>query len=112
MKYYYDLYLSESLVKKRKSIVRKLNQDKFQFNRFVIVLSDKPDEYLEIYNSTVLKQEVYDTKEMFVIGITDCQSEAVQYVADITEQVYKETGDADLRTYIRDKQRQFEEGNV
>ncbi len=112
MKYYYDLYLSKSLLKKRKSIIRKLEQNKFQFNCFVIVLSDKPDEYLEIYNSTVLTQDLYSTKEMFVIGITDCQTEAVQYVANIAQQVYEETKNADLRQYIRDKQHQFEEGNV
>lgn len=112
MKYYYDLYFSESLQRKKKQIVKKLENNQFQLNRYVIVLSEKEDEYLEIYNSTVLMQNAYDTKEMFAVGITDCYEEALDFVMKLTQQVYEETESADIRTYIRERQHQFEEGNV
>lgn len=112
MNYYYDLYVSESLQRKKKQIVKKLENNQFQLNRYVIVLSGKEDEYLEVYNSTVLTQDAYDTKEMFVVGITDCYEDALAFIVKITQQVYEETKSADIRTYIRDRQHQFEEGNV
>lgn len=112
MIYYYDLYVSESLQRKKKQIIKKLENNQFQLNRYVIVLSEKEDEYLEIYNSAVLTQEAYHTKDMFAVGITDCYEEALDFITRITQQVYEETKGADIRAYIRSRQYQFEEGNV
>ena len=112
MNYYYDLYMSPSLVKKKKNIIRKLNHKQFQINRFVIVLSDNEDEYLEIYNSTILTQKVFENQELFVVGITDSQEDALRYIADVTQKVYEETKGADLKTYFMVRQQEFEQGNV
>lgn len=112
MKYYYHLYLSDSLEKKRKKIMKKLDKNQVQINRFVVLLSDNPNENLEIYNSTVLTQSFFDTSNMFVVAITDSQAEAIQYIANMTQMVYEETDSADIKNYILEKQRRFEEGNV
>ena len=111
MKYYYDLYMSPSLIKKKKTIIRKLNHNQFQINRFVIVLSDKAEEYLEIYNSTILTQKLFEDKELFVVGITDSQEDALRFIADVTQKVYEETKDADLKSYFVVRQQKFEKEN-
>lgn len=112
MKYYYDLYMSPSLIKKKKTIIRKLNHNQFQINRFVIVLSDKTEEYLEIYNSTILTQKLFEKDKLFVIGITDSQEDALRFISDVTQKVYEETKGADLKSYFLVRQQEFEKGNV
>ena len=112
MKYYYDLYMSPSLIKKKKTIIRKLNHNQFQINRFVIILSDKTEEYLEIYNSTILTQKLFENEELFVVGITDSQEDALRFIADVTQKVYEETKGADLKTYFLVRQQEFEKRNV
>ena len=111
MKYYCDLYLSKSLIKKQKEIIRKLEAKKFLINKFLIVLSDNEDEYLEIYNWTVLTQPLFNPNEMFVIGIADSYGDALQYITKLTQTVYEETKDGNVKDYIINKQQQYEESN-
>lgn len=111
MKYYCDLYVSETLMYKKGEIIQKIKDKKIQIDKYIIVLSHKTDEYLEIYNTGILLQDYYNTDDWFLVGITDSLWDAMAYVEKLTAKVYKETNDANIRQYIKDRQQQFEEGN-
>lgn len=58
MKYYHNLYLSDELKEKKEGIIYKLEHDKIQLNKYVIVLADGFEEALYLVEK--IAQEVYD----------------------------------------------------
>ena len=109
MKYYCELYWSEGLQKKKKSILSGLEQNKVQLNKYLIVLTKNSANHLEFFDSVLLKQDVFKQGELFVVGIADGYSGALELVEKITQEVYDKTKDIDIRRYLLKKQREFEE---
>lgn len=109
MKYYHNLYLSEGLTERKKEIIYKLEHDKLQWNKYVIVLAANEENHLEFYNSALLLQWKHRKKELFVVGIADGFEESLFLVEKIVQNIYDETGGADIRAYLLKKQREFEE---
>lgn len=112
MKYYYALYMSENLVPKRDEIINKLERGKWQFNKYLIVLTENKSNHLEFYNSVMLVQKALAKDELFVVGIAGGYNEALNLVRQITEDVYNETKGTDIRNHLLRKQREYEKGNV
>ena len=112
MKYYYALYMSDDLISKREQILRKIQQDKWQLGKYLIVLPSNASNQLEFYSSVILLQDAMTKDDLFVVGIASGYDEAVKLVKKITEDVYEETQTADIRNYLLDKQREYEKGNV
>ena len=112
MKYYHDLYMSEAFISKKNEILDKLENNKWQLEKYVVALSKGEQNHLEIFHSVLLLQKAIDKENLFVVGITKDMQEALQLVEKITQEVYDKTGDADIRNYILQKQREYEEGNV
>ena len=108
VKFYHDLYVSETWMNKKKKIMKKLQENRLQPAVYVITLAGGEQNNLEFYSSMLLKQHIFDREEIFVVGIAAGYDEAVSLVKDITEQVYKETGDADVRQFITLRQEEFE----
>ena len=105
---YCDLYVSECWRKKKEKIIQKLANNRLQPQVYVITLAQGEQNYLEFFSSALLKQRIYKEEELFVVGIAAGYSEAVAITRDITEQVYKETGDANVRWFIMKRQEEFE----
>lgn len=112
MKYYCEFYLSDSLIEKKEEILSKIENGKIQLSKYVIVLTPKGENQLEIIDSMYLIQKYYQKKDMFVVGIADGFEEALSLVERITQEVYDATGGADIQAYIKAKQKDFEEGKV
>ena len=112
MKYYYALYMSEELVSKKAQIIEKLEQDKWQIEPYLIVLAKSEDNHLEYFHSVLLLQQSISKEDLFVIGIANGELGAMELVEKITQEVYDETKGTDIRNYILQRQRAFEEGNV
>ena len=108
VKIYCDLCVSECWQEKKEKIIKKLRQNRLQPQVYVIALSQGEQNHLEFFSSMLLKQRVYRDSGLFVVGIAAGYDEAVSLVKDITEQVYKETGDADVRQFITLRQEEFE----
>ncbi|HJC42890.1 MAG TPA: hypothetical protein H9756_04295 [Candidatus Mediterraneibacter gallistercoris] len=107
MKFYCDLYVSECWQEKRARIIKKLKQNRIQPQVYVVALSQGSQNQLEFFSSILLKQHVFDNTEVFVVGIANGYDEALLMVRDITEQIYTETGTADLRKYILERQEEY-----
>ena len=100
MRYYKYLYLSEGIRKKRRKIIRKLNENKMQMNIHVITLAQNEKNQLEIYNSMLFLQPDFPNENFFVIGIAKDYEDAIEMVEEISQEVYNKTKGADIRSYI------------
>lgn len=104
MKYYHDLYLSKSLERKKEEIINKLEKNQWQLSKYLLVLSKNENNHLEFFDSVLLTQQLMPKEELFVIGIADSYVGAVDMVQQITEEVYANTGNTDIRNYLLSKE--------
>lgn len=112
MKFYHDLYVGKSLEKKRDKIIEKLESNKLQLSCYVIALTENPKNQLEFFDSVQLMQKNFQRSSMFVVGLASCYVEALDVIREITEDTYLKNQNADIRGYILEQQREFEEGKV
>ena len=112
MKYYHALYMSEELISKKTEILDKFENDKWQIEKYLIVLAKNEKNHLEFFNSVLLIQKSIKKDDLFVIGIANGEFGAMELIEKITQEVYDETGGTDIRNYLLQKQQKFEEGNV
>ena len=109
MKFYCDLMMSDILIPKREQVILDVKNRKPSFNRFLIVLSEK--ENLEIHPTTVLAKSVFKEKEWFIVGISTGYADALDMIKELTQLVYDDTKDANLKRYILERQEQWEKEN-
>jgi hypothetical protein len=95
----------------KKEIIRKLEENEWQLEVYVITLSNNPHNQLEIYNSAILLQKSVDKKDILVVGITKGYNEALELVEKIMKEVYDNTKETDIKAYILKNQQNFEESN-
>lgn len=112
MKYYYALYMDEHIKEKQEIVLKNIESDKWQLEKYLIALTKNERNHLEIFNSVLLMQKSMSKDDLFVVGITSGYAEALEIIEKIAQEVYDKTGGADIRNYILQKQREYEEGNV
>ena len=112
MKYYYALYLDEYVKANKEEIIKKLEKDKWQLEKYLIALTKNEANHLEIFQSVLLLQKAIPKEDLFIAGIASGYAEALELVEKIAQEVYDKTGGADIRNYILQKQQEYEEGNV
>ncbi len=111
MKYYYNLYLDDYVASNKKEIIEKLENNEWQLEVYLIVLSAHIGNQLEIYNSTLLLQKSFRKEELLIVGITKGYNESLEVVEKIMQEVYDNTKGTDMKSYILNNQQIFEEGN-
>ena len=79
---------------------------------YLIALSKNDTNHLEIFDYVLLFQKAMSKDDLFVVGIAGGYAESLELVEKITQEVYDETSGVDIRNYILQKQREYEEGNV
>lgn len=104
MRFYSELYVSEGLQKKKEKIIKKLQTGKLRRNLQLITLAEYSQNQLEIYSSLLLLQPLFPKKNILVVGIVKDYEEALEFVEDLTQKVYNETGRIDIRSYILEKE--------
>ena len=112
MKFYYNLYLSEEYQNKKKRVIKKLEKMESPIDQYLIILVKEGENHLEIFNSILLKQKIYNQEELFVVGVAEGLFDAYAIVEKITQEVYNVTGTTDIKNYLMERQREYEEGNV
>lgn len=109
MKYYFNLYLSEELVEKEKEIIRRLAQDKILINKYIVAITENEANHLEFFDSALLKQKIMKRESLFVVGIAEGYTGALEIVEKITQDVYDITMGTDIRQFFLSTQKEFEE---
>lgn len=112
MKFYENLYVGESLVKKRDKIIEKLEAKKFQLNCYVIALTENQNNQIEFFDSILLMQRNYNKNDLFVVGLAGGYEEALELTKKMTEDTYRKNRDGNIRRYILEQQKEFEESRV
>ncbi len=108
VKFYHDLYVSDIWMNKKKKIMKKLQENRLQPEVYVITLAGGKQNNLEFYSSMLLKQHIFDKMELFVVGIADGYMDALYMVERITDDVFRKTGDAEIRRYLLARQDEYE----
>lgn len=103
MNIYRNLYVGESIKGKEKSILRKIKYRRPQLQAYVIVLSQKEGEQLEIYHAAMLLQPLYFEKDPWIVGIAASEWEAYELVRKIAEEVYEATKTLEMKKYIQER---------
>ena len=111
MKYYYNLYLDDYVASNKTEIIKKLENNEWQLEVYLIVLSSRIGDQLEIYNSSLLLQKSFRKEELLIVGITKGYNESLEVVEKIMQEVYDNTKGTDMKSYILNNQQIFEEGN-
>lgn len=106
VKYYSNLYVSDSLKKKKDKVIRRLERRKIQPDLHVILLPGCGHNQLEIVNAMYLLQPGYPREDRLVVGIAKGWDDAVELVETISREVYEATGDLQLRDYIQAREQE------
>lgn len=105
MKWYHDLYLSESIKKKSGRIKWKINHSKLTMDVYVISFASNRDNLLDIIPANVLLQKAYPKEDMHIIGLAKGYYDALELVKDIVEETYLNTGGVDIWEYLKEDRR-------
>ncbi len=100
MKYAEHLYMHDSMRRKKDRVIRRLEKGKFRSSVFLIVLSESPQNQLEILDSRMLAQKAYPDMDNLIVGLAKNHKEAMDLVEEIVKEVYNETKGTDIRSYI------------
>lgn len=100
MKFYKNLYIGDN-VNNAATVKTKLKIHAL-VNVYVIALAQGNDQ-LEIYHAAYLKQKYYRKHPPVIIGIAADYEEAVEIVRKITDECVRETGECDLKGYLKKK---------
>ena len=111
MKYYFSLYVDEQIKEKKTKIINKIENDKWQLETYLIALTKNEANHLEIFHSLLLAGNMVEKEDVFIVGISSGYAKALELVEKITQEVYDKTNGTDIRNYILNKQREYEEGN-
>lgn len=103
MRFYRYLYVSELMKGKQDKIVERLKKQDYPLTVYLIVLSEDGENQLEFFRTSLLKQEIFRGEELFVVGIAAGYDDALYLVERITEDAYRETKDADIRSYLLER---------
>ena len=106
MKWYKDLYLGESLAQSATKVIRHIKSGKFLPDVYVVSFASNPENLLDIIPSRELLQPAYPKEGLRIIGVARGKKEAIRLVQQIVEEVYTQTGDVQIRQYLKDKWRE------
>lgn len=109
---YCDLYTGLGLKKKKARILKRIKQNKIQPFLYLITLAKGEQNHLEFFSASLLKQQVFNPSPLFLVGIAESYEEAMYLVEEITQNVVTQTGGTDIRSYILNRQKNFEEGRA
>ena len=104
MEFYKDLYVSESVNKRKDKILRKLKAGKGSLGCYIITLTKNPANQLEFFDSMLLQQKHERQDSKFLVGIAGCYEEALELVKKMSEDTYAKRNDLNIREFILEQQ--------
>ena len=103
MQFMGSLYVGEKLSFTEYKIVEKVHKGKVVMNLYLLVISENPDNMLDIIPEKEIMQKHYPKEGLKVVGIADGKKEAIELVQRIIQESLVETGSADIRGFLKAK---------
>ena len=100
MFWYKKLYLGNTAINLTKRQIKSIQHGHFFDGVYLVLVSDREGELLEIYNAFKYPFKRLKKTKRTVVGIALGYDEALLLVKTIVDDVYKNTGDLDLKTYL------------
>lgn len=106
MKWYHDLYVSDSIAGKANKIKWKINHNAGTVSIFVIAFASNSNNLLDIIPSWELMQKSYPKRDLKIIGLAKGYGEALELVRRIVDEAYQNTGSVDVWSYLKEERGQ------
>lgn len=103
MKWYPKLYVGPKAEKKQTKIIWKLKCNAGMLNVYLVTFASNGKDLFDILPSAVLKQKAVRRNLPTIVGIAVGYDEAVNLVIQIVEEAIRETGQPDIKQYLKDK---------
>ncbi len=96
-----DHYYVGSSIKNVKRVIWKLKRNIGQIAVYITSISKHPNDQLEIYHCSMLKQKFFrKDKDLVIVAITGSYAEAVEFVKNALEDCMKVRGDCNIKEYL------------
>ena len=101
MRFAIDLYTTEKTKKMLPKIMGKLNSRKLQTKIWLITIAANEKNLLDIFHSIHYMQPLFEKLNPDIVGIAENEESAKELLIQITEDIYRETGSFDVRSYFK-----------
>ena len=96
-----NLYTTEKTKKVLPRIVQKIRRGKLQQGIWLITVASNEQNLLDIFQSVYYIQPMFARLNPDIVGIAESEDAAKVLLQKITEDMYRETGGFDVRTYFK-----------
>ncbi len=94
------LYVGNKIKKRRDKVIASINNREATFGVYCIAFASHPNNLFDIYEANQFLFPYYKEVEIKIIGLAGSKQEAVDLVHDMLMEVFKKTGEFDVRTYF------------
>ena len=101
MRFAINLYTTEKTKKMLPHIMRKTYERKLQPKLWMITIASNEQNLLDIFHSIHYMQPLFEKMNPDIVGIAESEYAAKELLIRITEDIYKETGCFDVRSYFK-----------
>lgn len=106
MIWYKEFYAGDTIAAKKEKVKQKICRNAGQLDIYVITLGTAEGNLLDIVPSWELMQKHYPKLDMLAVGIDKGYENALELAAKIVLDVYKKTGDFNVRGYFLERQKE------
>ncbi len=101
MRWAENLYTTEKTKKMLPKIMHKVRSGQLQPGIWLITIASNESNLLDIFHSIYYLQPMYANLNPDIVGIAESEYAAKELLIRITEDLYREMGNFDVRTYFK-----------
>lgn len=94
------LLIGEKLEKKKEKIIASINKREATFGVYCIAFASNPSNLFDILDANELLYPHYKKVNVHIVGLAKGWDEAVDLVQEMILEVYRNTGEFDVRSYF------------
>ncbi len=94
------LYIGDKLKKKKDQVIASINNREATFHVYCIAFASQPCNLFDIMDANELLFPHYKKAEVRIVGLARDKEEALILVQEMLLEVYRETGEFDVRAYF------------
>ena len=101
MRFAVNLYTTEKTKKMLPRIKHKLRTKKLQPGIWLITIASNEKNLLDLFHSIHYMQPMFEKMNPDIVGIAESEDAVKELLVQIAEDLYKETGQFDVRAYFK-----------
>lgn len=101
MQWALNLYTTEKTKKALPRIMQKVGKRKIQPGVWLITIASNERNLLDIFHSVYYVQPMFAKLNPCIVGIAESEDAAKELAAKILEDIWKQNGNFDVRTYFK-----------